>query len=198
MDEPDAPNEGTGPAMLVCTPLLRPGPARIGSLGKNVHLPRSVQVNVAVASLIMLFPGLMIGFLLSKIAGGFTMIALGGCAGAFAGYLIVSWSPFRRESLLKYAQVTMASRQGRVALQCEGSGTTALDITADVGTCAVCRQEIAIKPDRTCKRHEIRRKVFVGLCPLPEVVVGEVKMTPSMIEVDNPRADSPYALSGTR
>lgn len=183
--------------MLVCTPLLRPGPARIGSLGKNVHLPRSVQVNVAVASGIMLIPGLLVGFLLSKIAGGFTMIALGGCAGIAAGYFIVSWSPFRRESLLKYAQVTMASRQGRVALVCEGSGSTAMDITADVGTCPTCRQEIAIKPDRSCKRHEVRRKVFVGLCPLQEVIVGEVQMTPSMVEVEQPRSESPYALAGT-
>lgn len=172
-----------GPAMLVCTRLLRPGPARIGSLGKNVHLPRSVQVNVLIAGAIMMVPGLIVGVILSKIAGGITTIVVGAAAGAFAGYMMVSWSPYRRESLVKYAAVTLQSRQGRVTLTCDGVGERAADVTADVGTCRTCRQEVPVKPDGTTKRHEIRRKVFVGLCPLPEVVVGEVTLTPSMLDL---------------
>lgn len=177
--------------MLVCTSLLRPGPARIGSLGKNVHLPRSVQVNVAIATVLTAIPGLIAGSVLTQlVGGGITTIAVGGATGAMLGYVLVSWSPYRRESLLRVLQVVAASRQGRVSLLCDGVGHRASDVTADVGTCPSCQQEVPVKPDGTTKRHDIRRKVYVGLCPLPEVIVGEVTMVPSMIDlpVDRPEA----------
>lgn len=180
----DATSKTSGPVMLATSKVLDPGPTRIGSLGKNVTLPRTVQLNVLIAGVICAVPGAVVGVILSQIIGGFSMIVLGALAGGFVGYVLVSWSPFQNESLVRFFTVQARTRTDRIETDCEGQGQEGLDRSDDTAICPSCYLEVEIDEYGDCKEHKIQRRFFVGICQLPRLIQGPVQIRGNAVEVD--------------
>lgn len=113
-------SEQQGPVMLSVTNILRPPPARIGRLSDRFVLPRTIEVRVLIAAGTGTFAGLMawffpIGLLFSySLVSLLTLMVLGGGL----GYLAVSWSPLKGESLGMWIGLSAASsRSGKVRFE---------------------------------------------------------------------------------
>jgi hypothetical protein len=174
--------------MLAATQLLRPGSARIGSLSKNITLPRAVQVSHVLGVLAGAIPGLLIGVPLAGLFGGLTTVALCMALGGGVGYLAVTWSPWQRESLATFAVVSAQSRSGRVDMRCPGSGERSLigeddDVGIGEGRCPSCGRRDKIDHDGNIAIHDIRRRVWIGVCPLPRVAMGETRVVGAAVPV---------------
>lgn len=109
-----------GPVMLAVTNILRPPPARIGQLSEKIVLPRTVEVRVLIAVGVGSFAGLMawffpIGLFFShSLVSLFTLVATGGGL----GYLAVTWSPLKGESLGTWIGLSAgSSRPGKVRFE---------------------------------------------------------------------------------
>lgn len=101
--------------MLVATEALRPPKLRIGRLGNNFTLPRTVPVlQLIVGGLSSL---ISIG-LFTALTGRATIqvVMYSGVLGAVAGVAAVSYSPLRGESLAKWLGLKYRSRKGRTRL----------------------------------------------------------------------------------
>lgn len=107
----DAPQQSSGgPVMLAATSIMKPPPLRIGHIGGNLTLPRTVRVlHLAIGT-----AGATLGIAVGLVAGGGLRGGLyGGLLLGMAAIALVSWSPLRGESLLKAVglQVSAHSRQ---------------------------------------------------------------------------------------
>ncbi|WP_344587262.1 hypothetical protein [Actinomadura vinacea] len=89
-----------GPVMLAATNMLKPPPTVIGSVNKDVTLPRTVRLSTLIAVLI----GAAIGFLVAFFVAGPGLKALmyGPTLGGGLGWGAVNISPLRGESLAKW------------------------------------------------------------------------------------------------
>lgn len=130
--------------MLCATKVLKPGPARIGSIGGGITLPRTVPVPVLIAGGIGFTLGVAFGLV---ILGSFFTALTTGALGAAAGWVAVSYSPLRGESLGRWAGLEVTARLRRVKV----NGKTA--------------------------------RVFIGICPAPDVAAGMVHIIPGAIDV---------------
>jgi hypothetical protein len=108
----DGDNEQTGPVMIAATRIINPPPARIGQLGPNFTLPRTVPVKSVIAGGIGLFPGVLLGALLGSAQG----IIIGAIIGGAGGVGLVSIQPAKGENLLQWltALARGRTRQRRV------------------------------------------------------------------------------------
>lgn len=109
-----------GPVMLAVTNILRPPPARIGQISEKIVLPRTVEVRVLVAVGAGSFAGLMawffpVGLFFShSLVSLFTLVVSGGGL----GYLAVTWSPLKGESLGTWIGLSAgSSRPGKVRFE---------------------------------------------------------------------------------
>jgi len=109
-----------GPVMLSVTNILRPPPARIGRISDKFVLPRTIELRVLIASLVGLFAGMVLWFAPVGLLFGYSltsllvMVVLGG----FVGYLFVTWSPLKGESLGTWIGLSATSaRPGRVVYE---------------------------------------------------------------------------------
>jgi hypothetical protein len=100
--------------MLVATQVLRKQETRIGKLGQNFTLPRTVKLSTAIACGIGAFLGAIFGI----VASGASMrgIALGMVFGAIAGYVFVTYSPMRNESLMTWLGLAAKSSRNGVRI----------------------------------------------------------------------------------
>lgn len=100
-----------GPVMLVATEALRPPKLRIGKLGNNVTLPRTVPV----ASLLAGAAGALLSVLIFTSIVGWSVakVAYSGVVGATIGVVLVTYSPLRGESLLKWFGLKVRSSRNR-------------------------------------------------------------------------------------
>lgn len=89
-----------GPVMIAATDIMRPPPTRIGKIGGNITLPRTVPLKAAVAALVGALVGLFFAFPIAGI--GLNALIWGGIVGGAAGVVAVTWSPLRGESLLRW------------------------------------------------------------------------------------------------
>lgn len=172
--------------MLALTSLLRAGPTRIGSLGNHVQLPRAVRLNVIIAGAICAIPGLAFGAVIGQFIGGITMVVLGAAAGAGIGYVLVSWSPYRGETLIGWATVRAQARGGRIAGACAGVGAEGIDRSDDMAFCPRCHSERPVDPDGRMKEHETFRRFYVGVCQIVDVDEGPVTMYQSAVLLQSP------------
>lgn len=104
-------NSENGPMMLVATSVLKPPPARISKLGAGIQLPRTVEIKTlivcGVLSLVsVLSVGLLFGF-------GLQRVFITAAIGAMIGWLAVSYSPLKGESLVKWATLILGRRIGK-------------------------------------------------------------------------------------
>lgn len=93
--------------MICATSVMKPGRTRIGTLGKNLTLPRTIPIVNLVAALIGAFVGLTFAVFLGN---GFNSIAIGVGLGAGAGWMSVTYSPLRNESLAKWFELQFKSQ----------------------------------------------------------------------------------------
>jgi hypothetical protein len=94
--------EQQGPPMICATSVMRPGRMRIGQLGGGVTLPRTIPIINLFAAAFGALVGLGIGALLHP---GLQGILYGVAFGSFAGWLAVTYSPLKNESLLKWFEL---------------------------------------------------------------------------------------------
>lgn len=107
-----------GPVMLVATNMMRPPPTRIGKIGKDFVLPRTIPVLSLIGGVIGSIFGLMIGLLF----GSFQGILMGILFGAALGVGAVTLSPIKGESLGKWLGLSAASmRAAKVEIDGEAA-----------------------------------------------------------------------------
>jgi hypothetical protein len=103
----------TGPPMIVATTALATPKVRIGHLGGNITLPRTIPLTSLVASGVGGFVGIIAGLLL---VGTLTGIMLLGVLGGAIAVASVTYSPLKGESLARYLGLTLRARRQRIAL----------------------------------------------------------------------------------
>jgi hypothetical protein len=130
--------------MLCATKVLKPGPARIGSIGAGITLPRTVPVPVLIAAAVGTLLGLGLGLV---VFDDFSYILITGVLGGAAGWVAVNYSPLRGESLGRWASLEVTSRLRSVRV----NGQVA--------------------------------RVYVGVCLVPDVAAGEVRIVPGAFNV---------------
>lgn len=106
-DAVDMQEDKSRPLMLCATTVLNPGPARVGRIGGGITLPRTVEIRVLAAAGI----GVAIGVLLASLVGaGFRGVLLFASFGAILGWLVISYSPLKGESLGLWAALEVRAR----------------------------------------------------------------------------------------
>jgi hypothetical protein len=100
-----------GPVMLVATEALRPPKLRIGRLGNNITLPRTVPA-------VTLFAGglgalLTMGLFTIFVGWSTASVAYSATIGAIIGVALVTYSPLRGESLLRWFGLKIQSSRHR-------------------------------------------------------------------------------------
>ncbi|WP_173097334.1 hypothetical protein [Actinomadura verrucosospora] len=100
-----------GPAMLAATNMLKPPPPVIGSLNKEITLPRAVRLTTLVAVL----AGMIVGFLLSFVIVGPGLKALmyGPALGGAVGWMAVNFSPLQGEPLMRWIGLQISGTRKR-------------------------------------------------------------------------------------
>jgi len=93
--------------MICATSVMKPGPTRIGRIGGNITLPRTVPVINLAAAIVGALAGLALAVSIGD-GGNSTLIALG--LGAFAGWMAVTYSPLKNESLAKWIELQIKSQ----------------------------------------------------------------------------------------
>jgi hypothetical protein len=107
----DSDDRVRGPVMLAATNMLKPPPAVIGSLNKDITLPRTVKLTTVVAMGI----GTVFGFILALVVFGPSLKALmyGPTLGAAVGWAVTNFSPLPGESLAKWIGLQANSSRKR-------------------------------------------------------------------------------------
>ena len=174
--------------MLAATNMLRPPPARIGSIGKSITLPRSVRLRVLLYVLGGLVPGFVAGAVVAAITGSFPAAAtfvLGG--GAIGGMCEVY--KIEGEPVLTYLRRTLLSTTNRLAVN--GNRYKVVVRRVDEGPprgdsdpveVARTGELVAFATPRV-GRAEPGAKVYVGICPLDRMNFGEVTLLRAMVDV---------------
>ncbi|MCO6009158.1 hypothetical protein NE236_29730 [Actinoallomurus purpureus] len=111
----EAEDDMRGPVMLAATNMLKPPPAVIGSLNKEITLPRTIKLT----TLLSVGIGAVMGFLIALFTVGVGINALiyGPTLGGALGWGAVSFSPLRGESLAKWLGLQANSaRQRKLAV----------------------------------------------------------------------------------
>lgn len=173
--------------MLAATNLLRPGPSRIGSLGR-ITLPRTVRLRSLVAWVVGALTGLLVGAVGASLVGGVLPLAVGASLGAGAGHLAVNLEPVPGESAWSWLRLASTARRNRVELN--GIATRIVIRSVDEG------------PPNGCPPVEVARAgssvayavpstspldasahAYIGICPLETVIAGEVRIVGGLVDV---------------
>lgn len=103
-----------GPTMLAATNMLKPPPAVIGSLNKDITLPRTIKLTTVVAG----GAGAILGFVGALVIFGASLKALmyGPTLGAALGWAAVNLSPLPSESLAAWLGIRAAGARKRKLL----------------------------------------------------------------------------------
>ncbi len=104
-----------GPVMLAATNMLKPPPPVIGSINKEITLPRTIKLTT-LAGLVV---GAIFGFVIGLIIFGASLEALmyGPTLGGAAGWVATNFSPLEGESLAKWLGLqAVGTRKRRLEL----------------------------------------------------------------------------------
>jgi hypothetical protein len=105
-----------GPVMLAATNMLKPPPPVIGSINKEITLPRTIKLTT-LAGLIV---GAVFGFVIALVVFGAGLEALmyGPTLGGGAGWLATNFSPLEGESLAKWLGLqALGTRKRKLELE---------------------------------------------------------------------------------
>ncbi|GAA4375309.1 hypothetical protein GCM10023088_32510 [Actinomadura verrucosospora] len=97
--------------MLAATNMLKPPPAVIGSVNKDITLPRTVRLTTLIAVLIGAAAGFLFAFLV--FGPGLNALMYGPVLGGAAGWATVNLSPLRGESLATWLGLQINGTRNR-------------------------------------------------------------------------------------
>lgn len=97
--------------MLAATNMLKPPPAVIGSVNKDITLPRTVRLTTLIAVLICASLGFLTAFLI--LGAGLNALMYGPVLGGASGWAIVNLSPLRGESLATWLGLQINGTRNR-------------------------------------------------------------------------------------
>ncbi len=173
--------------MLAATKLLRPGPTRVGSLGR-ITLPRTVRLRSLVSWMIGGTCGALLGAVAASLLGGLTPLAIGVFVGAGLGHVVTNVEPLPGENVLTYLRLASTSQRNRVVLN--GTKTRivlwSLDDAPPDGPAPV---EVARTGSVVAYAVPVTRQLqagaraYIGICPLADVAAGPVRIAGGMVAV---------------
>ncbi len=173
--------------MLAATKLLRPGPTRVGSLGR-ITLPRTVRLRSLVSWMIGGSCGALVGALGAALVGGLTPLAVGVFVGAGLGHLVTNVEPLAGESALSYVRLASTSHRQRVVLN--GARTRIVLRSAEDGPPAgsvpveVARAGAVVAYAVPVTRQlQSGAQAYIGICPLATVAAGPVRIAGGTVAV---------------
>lgn len=179
-----------GPLMLVATEALRPPKLRIGRLGNNITLPRTVPAVALFAGA----SGALLGVALFTVIVGWTVasVAYSATIGGVIGVALVTYSPLRGESLLRWLGLKIRSSRKRTRYMAGSPVRLAVGIcyipTPNQGALRLRAGAVQVRPglfDERGTRHRESRRV------LPSWFVEQVNAA-------NPDPFAAASPSGTR
>ncbi|MDQ6782784.1 MAG: hypothetical protein M3063_04950 [Actinomycetota bacterium] len=178
---------GDGHLMLAATKLLRPGPTRVGSLGR-ITLPRTVRLRSLVSWVIGGACGALVGSVASAVIGGVAPLAAGVFVGSGLGHLVINVEPLPGESVSSYLWLASSSHRNRVVVN--GARTRIVVRSADDGPPdGVVPVEVARAGSAVAYAVPVTRQLqtgaqaYVGVCPLTTVAAGRVDIVGGMVAV---------------
>lgn len=179
--------EPDGHLMLAATKLLRPGPTRVGSLGR-ITLPRTVRLRSLVSWVIGGTGGLLVGAVVAAVLGGLTPLAIGVFVGAGLGHVVTNVEPLPGENVLTYLKLASTSQRNRVALN--GTKTRIVLRSLDEGPpdgsvpAEVARAgSVVAYAVGVTGQLQAGARAYIGICPLADVAAGPVRIAGSMVAV---------------
>lgn len=99
-----------GPVMIAATTVMKPGGTRIGHIGGNISLPRTVSLKSLVAG----GGGAFIGIIFGLLAGAGVQAFIWGIAfGGIGGVFLATYEPIEGESMLRWISLSLGSQRGR-------------------------------------------------------------------------------------
>lgn len=173
--------------MLAATKLLRPGPTRVGSLGR-ITLPRTVRLRSLVSWVVGGTGGLLIGAVVAAVLGGLTPLAIGVFVGAGLGHVVTNVEPLPGENVLTYLRLASTSQRNRVVLN--GARTRVVLRAAEDGPPAgpvpveVARAgSVVAYAVPVTGQLQSGARAYIGICPLADIAAGPVRITGGMVPV---------------
>ena len=160
-------SEVRGPVMIAATKIIKPPPARIGSIGGNITLPRTVEVRKLAAGGV----GAGVGVMLSAAFGSLQFVLFGAIIGGFVGVALMSWSPSKGETFLQWIGVNAVARARQKRLR-YGGDTVAVYIgvarlhRVNLGSVHLVPGAIDVLPDQVDERGVLRAAHNRNLAPL--------------------------------
>jgi hypothetical protein len=174
--------------MLAATSMHTAPPTRIGSIGKNITLPRAVRLKVIVYVMAGLVPGAIVGLIASQflhsITVPLTIVALGGATGGLAeAYKIQGVPVFRwlfRTARSTANHVAVNGDRHKVVVRKIADGPPAgdrnpVEIARTADLVAFATPQVG--------RIEPGARVYVGVCPLDKITFGQVTLLRSLVDV---------------
>lgn len=152
--------------MIAATNILKPPPARIGSIG-NISLPRSMKVK----DLSFGVAGGSLGILLGLPFGSFQFIIVFAILGAVLGVALVSWQPVKGETLLDLLRNRVAGRARQRKLEYDGERLAAYMGIArlhriEAGPVRLRAGAIEVDADQVDERGAFRSAENLNLAPV--------------------------------
>lgn len=178
---------GDGQLMLAATKLLRPGPTRVGSLGR-ITLPRTVRLRSLVSWVIGGTGGLLVGAVAAAVIGGLTPLAIGVFVGAGLGHVVTNVEPLPGENVLTALKLASASQRNRVVLN--GTKTRIVlrslhdapppgPVPVEVARAGAV---VAYAVPQT-RQLQAGARAYIGICPLADVAAGPVSIAGGTVAV---------------
>ena len=103
--------EAQGPLMIVATDALASPKIRVGHIAGNFTLPRTVPLSVVVGTAIGAIAGIAT---ILVVAPGIGPLMFATVIGGALGYLAVTYSPLKNESLARYLGLQITTRRRRI------------------------------------------------------------------------------------
>ena len=177
--------------MLDCTKAMRPGLPRIGKIGENFTLPRTVHLPTAIGAV----GGGISGTVGAMMFGRFlidTATAIIGLTilGALSGIVLVQWRPWSGEHAGQVFLVRFAALRGTARAVCVGSGRIAeRDLASGQDLCLRCGLGVKLE-DGLTPQHFWKARFYEGIRPVPEPLTGPVYYFRGSVPAGRPAATS--------
>jgi len=106
--------EQHGPALVFTTRFLRKGPRRIALRTQALAIPGTYELSKVIGAGVGIILGLILGFPIFAVTGTWLAIVAMATIGSMAGIFMVSWSPLKGESIMKWFILHTAKRNSLI------------------------------------------------------------------------------------
>jgi hypothetical protein len=195
--------EQQGPPMIVATEALSSPKVRVGHIGGNFTLPRTIPLTSLIAGAVGAFVGLLLAVV---VVPGLEPMLFCAVLGGLGGVAVVTWSPLKGESLSRW--LGLRFRQGRQRIHVESDVVqvavgVALLKSATLGTVRIVPGAVNVPPSQYDERgapidpdDALRQMLEAqGLAEMAETVLSGAL---SLDDVDAAPAPPPFRRHRTR